>query len=317
MVQIYYVGPEGTIGHQLAERLGEPVHHGFPADVEAGDTVFLAVRGGEYSVPGGNAFTACRTLKEKASVRVFLMIDSDDRYSPEIARFCLADGTIVLDGAEVGDLAAVTAQLSSAHDRIPIDELLESLEKELASDDGKKNLAIQRMLEGQHEAWVLEELTDKATGLFSAPFASFKLDEEFKRAMRFHQPLSLLLIDLGADLPVAPAERDGCLALAASVFLTTCRDIDVLARFTDTTFLFLLPGTGSAGASVLARRMIGELEHRSSDGAKLVPRAGLASIPASGIDSRGAFLAHAEACLRLARNGQGEGGLCASPSEQV
>jgi len=300
---------------QLADRLGEAVQQGFPENAAPGDTVFLSVHGGE-GLPGGNAFTACRTLKDAGPVRVIVMVDAEDRYSAEIARFCLADGTVVVDGGEVGDLSAAQSRPGGTRERAPIDELLESLEKELASDEGRKESAIQRMLEGQHQDWVLEELTDKATGLFAAPFASFKLDEEFKRAMRFHQPLSLLLLDLGSDLPTSPAARDACLAEAASVFLTSCRDIDVLARFTETTFLFLLPGTGSAGAAVLARRMIQELDERALDEGALEPRAGLATIPASGIEDRATFLARAEACLRLARDGQGEGGLCVTPGER-
>lgn len=315
MVEIYYAGPAGGVAEQLAAKLGQPVRTGYPSAAKAGDLVFLSARPGDAGaqLPEGNAFAACRALKQEPEVRVFVLIDRADSYSAEIARFCMADGSVVVDGDQVGDLAPVKKAFSASRERTPVDELLESLERELASDEGKKNSAIQRMLEDQRHDWVLDELTDKATGLFAAPFASFKLEEEFKRAVRFHQPLSLLLLDLGGNaLPQHPSARDGCLAEAASVFLTACRDIDVLARFTDTTFLFLLPGTGSAGASVLARRMIGELEARSTDAATLVPRAGLATVPASGITDRGAFLARAEACLRLAQDGQGEGGLCVS-----
>ena len=315
MGEIYYVGPEGDIAQQLAARLSQPVQAGFPASAKAGDLVFLSARPGAAAgvLPEGNAFAACRALKQQPEIRVFLLIDSHESYSAEIARFCMADGCVVAAGDQLGDMSPVQAAFAASRERTPVDELLESLERELASDEGKKNSAIQRILDDQRHDWVLDELTDKATGLFAAAFASFKLEEEFKRAVRFHHPLSLILLDLGENaLPENPSARDGCLAEAASVFLTACRDIDVLARFTDTTFLFLLPGTGSAGASVLARRMIEELEARSIERAQLVPRAGLATVPSSGITDRGAFLARAEACLRLAQEGQGDGGLCVS-----
>jgi len=316
VVDIYYAGPGGGVANQLASRLGHPVQEGYPASVAAGDLVFLSARPDGDTVaqlPEGNAFAACRTLKREPAVRVFLLIDRADSYSAEIARFCLADGCVVSEGDQLGDLSQVEKAVSAKGERTPVDELLESLERELASDEGKKNSAIQRILDDQRHEWVLAELTDAATGLFAAPFASFKLEEEFKRAVRFHQPLSLILLDLGEEaLPEQPSARDGTLAEAASVFLTACRDIDVLARFTETTFLFLLPGTGSAGSAVLARRMIEELEARAAQGAGMLPRAGLATVPASGITDRGAFLARAEACLRLAQEGRGEGGVCVS-----
>jgi GGDEF domain-containing protein len=276
--------------------------------------VFLAVRqdaAGAAELPEGNAFAACRILKQNPHVRVFVLVDRGDAYSPEIARFCMADGSVTLDEGEVRDLSMVEGSVFAVRERAPIDELLASLERELASDEGKRSSAIQRILDEQRHDWVLDHLTDKATGLFAAAFASFKLEEEFKRAVRFHQPLSLILLDLGDDaLPADPSARDGVLAEAASVFLTACRDIDVLARFTETTFLFLLPGTGPDGAKVLARRMLEELRTRSNH--RLSPRAGLATVPAAGIADRGAFLARVEACLRLAQDGRGEGGLCVS-----
>ncbi|MHC5062846.1 MAG: GGDEF domain-containing protein [Planctomycetota bacterium] len=170
------------------------------------------------------------------------------------------------------------------------------------------------MREEDHREGFLSALTDAETGLFDGPFATFKLDEEFKRATRFHQPLSLVLLDCGiVSWPEDPTDRSLVLAEVASIFLSECRDIDTLARFTETEFLFLLPGTGVDGATAVARRMLEQLRsHRYSVEIELDPVVGLATVPASGISDKREFLERAVSCLAAARSGAGEAGLCAS-----
>ncbi|MEM7205520.1 MAG: GGDEF domain-containing protein [Planctomycetota bacterium] len=307
MVEIYYCGRDEGVAEQISQRLGRPVQREFPTTANPGDLVFLDVRVEDAAaarLPGGNAFSACRTLKQDPKVRVFLLVAPEDRFAPEIGRFCLADGAVELgaDGA-LGDVGAVEACLLAPFDRTPVAELLASLESELKSDEGLRSSMIQNILCLTPIDTLTRQLTDPVTGLFSAPFASFKLEEEFKRAIRFHQPLSLVLIDVGEEtLPTEPEASDRCLAEVASVFLNECRDIDILARFTESTFVFLLPGTGSAGAEALVRRILTELANRPfADDARLQPQAGMATVPAAGIDNRREMLARAEAGLRLAR----------------
>ncbi|MFB3051954.1 MAG: hypothetical protein ACE1Z0_08210, partial [Acidimicrobiia bacterium] len=110
---------------------------------------------------------------------------------------------------------------------------------------------------------MLRQLQDSETWLFDGPYATWKLDEEWRRSNRFHEPLSLVLLDVGVGLLELPdADRRAVLVDAASVFLNECRDIDILARFSPTTFLFLLPGTGTDGADILAQRTIASLQER-------------------------------------------------------
>ena len=92
--------------------------------------------------------------------------------------------------------------------------------------------------------------------------------------------------------------------------MNECRDIDVLARFAPTVFLFLLPGTGPEGAEVLAKRILLALRTRLAAIAPVVPACGLSSVPSSEVPDRRAFLAIAEACLgRALASG---GGVCSS-----
>ena len=315
--RLFWVGTTKAVREKLQEGLGRPVDEGIPLDPSPGDLVFLEVfadLGSLPAVPGGNAFSACRALKEDTRVRVFAVLREADPYSAEIARFCLADGVLEWDGKELKGMDQVREKMTPHRQRVSVDALLARLERELKSDEGRQASAIQRILHRGTEDPLQEVLTDPDTGLYTGQFASFKLDEEFKRSSRFHQPLSLILVDIGdvaGALPEDGAQRRELLADVASVFLNECRDIDVLGRFTETTFLFLLPGTGLDGADRVASRMLHSLREREyGAGIRLDPKAGLVTVPATGIGERRAFLARAEACLRVAQQGGGEGGLC-------
>jgi GGDEF domain-containing protein len=192
--------------------------------------------------------------------------------------------------------------------RPSVDEMLAKLQAQVDAA-GRGESTLQRLLRFEREDSLLHRLQDSETGLFDGPYATLKLDEEWKRSARFHLPLSLLLLDLGLDVArLGDVPRRSVLADAAGVFLNECRDIDVLARFAPSTFLFLLPGTGAEGAEVLARRMLAALRQRATPDLPIRPAAGLASVPSTGIADRRAFLAVAEACLRRAqaRGGDGE-----------
>ncbi|MCA8944420.1 MAG: hypothetical protein KDB80_17790 [Planctomycetes bacterium] len=303
----FAVGCSDSLLAQLGASVGADVQPGFPIDGSVGDVVFLACDGRD--LPHGNAFAACRELKRQhARIRVFVIVEDADRVSEEIARFCLADGCVQIDAA--GNLCepdALAASLDAESKRVPLDALLKRLERDADPDS-----MLQRMSEKHASHPLMDQLTDPETGLFDGPFASFKLDEEFKRAMRFHQPLSLILLDCGGELPERGEDRRMVLAEIASVFLNECRDIDILARFTETVFLFLLPGTGSDGARTMTRRMLDELrDRRFTAGYRIEPVAGIATVPMAGIDTRREFLARAEACLEVARTDQDRRGLCA------
>ncbi len=307
------VGGDEKLRGQLSLACGSEVRDGKPQSLRDGDLVVLDARNSEI-VSGGNPFTVCREIKENPRVGVFLLISPGDRYSREIARFCMANGCLVCD--EQGDIQELESLFDSRSPRtkVSLDSLLARLERDLEGNSDRREAAVERMREDDLQDGFLSLLTDAETGLFDGPFATFKLDEEYKRATRFHQPLSLILLDCGiASWPEDASDRSLVLAEVASIFLSECRDIDTLARFTESEFLFLLPGTGVDGATAVARRMLVQLrEHQYSVEFELDPVVGLATIPASGISDKREFLERAEACLAAARSGAGEDGLSAS-----
>jgi GGDEF domain-containing protein len=308
----YWVGDRADVLAAATGLLGGPPATGAPGAARTGDVVVVDARAGAAAqvLPFGHVFSGVRALKQQRGVRVFVVHDADDRVAQQLARFCLADGSLPFDPVRCQlDGTALTAGRSSQA-RPSIDDLLARLEGDLAKKGGGES-TLQRLLRFESDVSLLTRLQDPETGLLDGHYATLKLEEEWKRSRRFHQPLSLLLLDVGKGLETASeGKRRAALAEVAGVFLNECRDIDVLARFAPTVFLFLLPGTGPDGAEVLARRMLTALRERPMGGLELAPACGLVAVPSAEIPDKKAFLVLAEACLRRAQAGSGDGGVC-------
>jgi len=312
----FWVGSREPVRAQVATAFGRAAATDTLASARAGDVVVIDVRaaGAECApLPHGHVFAGVRKLKETPGLVVYVVVDEGDSIGAELARFCLADGVLFWNGtAATLDTTAVAAGELVAprrdEKRRAIDELLQRMQTE-AKTSSRTDSALHRLLQFERDDTLVNRLQDPETGLFDGPYATLKLDEEWKRAMRFHQPLSLLLVDLGPDVARLPdVERRSLLAEAAGVFLNECRDIDMLARFQPTVFLLLLPATGPHGAEVLGKRILAALAERLRGTPGVVPAGGLCTVPAREIRDRATFLALAEACLGRAR--AGAGGLC-------
>lgn len=299
----FWVGSRPEVCEAAAALFGGPCAALPLAAAVAGDAVVidaLAAGGAAAVLPGGHPFGGVRALKERPGLAVFVVIAADDAIGAQLARFVLADGVLRWDAAKRCLDGSELDAVSAGPRRVPVDALLAKLEPRLRAEGTESHL--QRLLRFEREDSPLQRLQDAETGLFDGPFAAWKLDEEWKRAHRFHQPLSLLLLDLGNSVErLDAADRRQVLAEAAGVFLNECRDIDVLARFAPTVFLFLLPGTGAAGAEVLARRIVASLLQRFAGRQEVAPCCGTATAPSSDVPDRRSFLAVAEACLAAAR----------------
>jgi len=313
--RVFHAGSRQAARKQVGELLGRQVTPGWPDPPLAGDLVLIEPDA--QGAPYGNAFCALRAFKEVPGVRAIVLVAAGDQHAQALARFCQADACIGLLGDDLaGDHGEVRETLLGTRRHVSVDDLLARYEQRLGEDSGKRASGLHKLLSASGTGSVMSQWTDAETGLFDAPFASFKIDEELKRANRMNQPLTLVLLDIGVaeqDLPRETKAKRMLLAEVASVFLNSSRDIDVLARFTPTTFLFLLPGTGQEGGLIASRRMIEGLRQRSPiGGVTLDPRAGLVTVPCAGIEHREAFLMRAEDCLERARSGQGGSGVCAS-----
>jgi GGDEF domain-containing protein len=309
----FWVGGRNAVREAVAALHGQPPRTG--AAIGRGDLVVMesvatnadAQAAGLSGLPGGHAFAAVHAWKA-AGADVHVVVDAGDAIGVQLARFCLANAVLTWDPRRGQlDAAELLAQ-QKPRTKAGLDELLARLEPQLASSRGESSL--QRLLRFEREDSIGNRLQDVETGLFDGPYATWKLDEEWKRAHRFHQPLSLLLLDLGPGLQsCGDVDRRALLAEASGVFLNECRDIDVLARFAPTVFLMLLPGTGPDGAEVVANRILAALRQRFAGHPAVRPAGGLGSVPSAEIPDRRAFLAMTEACLRRAE-ATGAGAVC-------
>ncbi|MEW6072173.1 MAG: diguanylate cyclase [Planctomycetota bacterium] len=186
-----------------------------------------------------NVYESCRRLTGQARTRIYVVTDEHNRAAEAIAAFCGATGTIrrpltrELLGAILSRPLAprpLPEEERGEHERVLPERLL-------------------RELGGEGAGRLVDALTDPETGLFSYAYLTYKLDEEFKRAQRFGQPLSCVMLGFEGQA------EEGVLAELGGTILNASRDTDVLGRFDESSFLFFLPNTGPDGAEVMARRI--------------------------------------------------------------
>ncbi|MBK7877843.1 MAG: diguanylate cyclase [Planctomycetes bacterium] len=222
-----------------------------------------------------NVYEACRRLTGNTRCRTFVVVDATNRLAEPIARFCGATGVLhrPLVPSRLREALA-----SAGGKRAP-------LPKEARGQDNAPAFPEKLLvdLNGKQDESLVAALTDPETGLFSYGFLSYKLDEEFKRARRFGQPLSCVMLGFEGQV------NDEVLREFAGIFLETSRDTDVLGRFDESSFLFFLPNTGPDGARVMARR-VGDLAQqrglRDLVGDPVVISAGIATMPNPDIQRR-------------------------------
>lgn len=308
----FWVGSRPEVRDALTAALGSGPTDASVADAADGDLVVVdpqADSAAMAGMPHGHAFSGVRALKSRRGVAVYVLVDTGDAIGVQLTRFTLADGVLMWN-VEQQELNTDELRSGALSQRRPsVDDLLARLQGE-AGAHGQEN-SIQRLMRFERDDSLLTKLQDAETGLFDGHYATLKLDEEWKRSHRFHQPLSLLLLDLGFQGEISDVERRAGLAEAAGVFLNECRDIDVLARFSESVFLFLLPGTGAEGAQVLANRILGSLKERLQGQVAANPAGGLCTVPSADIANRKSFVAVAEACLTKAK-AAGTGVVCSS-----
>lgn len=241
-----------------------------------------------------NVYEACRRLTGNTRCRTFVVVDATNRLAEPIARFCGATG--VLHRPLVP--SRMREALSSAGGRRA--PLPKEARGETSAPAFPDKLLVD--LNGKTDESLVAALTDPETGLFSYGFLSYKLDEEFKRARRFGQPLSCVMLGFEGQV------GEEVLREFASIFLETSRDTDVLGRFDESSFLFFLPNTGPDGARVMARR-VGDLAQqrglRDLVGDPVVISVGIATMPHPDIQRREDLFAQTRRAFFAARQDGG------------
>jgi diguanylate cyclase (GGDEF)-like protein len=239
----------------------------------------------------GNVYENCRRLTGNTRCRTNVVVEHDNRLAEPIARFCGATGVLNRPivpsrmrealAATSGPPAALPREHRGAHEETTV--FPEKLLQDLAGEPGES---------------LVSALTDPDTGLFNYAFLEFKLDEEFKRARRFGEPLACVMLGFEGQV------EENVLREFAGIFLEASRDTDVLGRFDESSFLFLLPNTGPDGAAVMARR-VGDLAQKRGlcdlVGDPLLISVGIACAPSADVKRREDLFSKARKAFLSAR----------------
>jgi two-component system, cell cycle response regulator len=161
----------------------------------------------------------------------------------------------------------------------------------------------------------LEKLsvTDGLTGLFNHRFFQERLREEFRRAQRYSDPVSLIMIDLDHFKTVNDKHGhpfgDKVLRTAAEHIRKSVREPDICARYGGEEFAVILPKTHLSGALTVAERIwrgLGERVHAiGSTEEKVTASIGIAFYPSKDVTSSELLVRFAdEALYRAKREGR-------------
>jgi diguanylate cyclase (GGDEF)-like protein len=134
-----------------------------------------------------------------------------------------------------------------------------------------------------------EAITDGLTSAFNYRFLMSSLETEIKRARRFRQAFSFVMLDVDnlKTFNDSNGHLSGSEALKqiADIIRGTCREIDLVSKYGGDEFGILLPQTGLSGAEHVTRRVIDAVRKHRFDGKRaglLTCSAGISSFPRDG-----------------------------------
>jgi diguanylate cyclase (GGDEF)-like protein len=146
----------------------------------------------------------------------------------------------------------------------------------LANDDGSGSPSRRSELQRRAHALLLLEvaISDASLGCHNRAYLVHRARDEVARRSRYGQRLSLLLLaDDGTSGRSEPVLKE-----IVAVARLALRPTDMLARWQGGEFVILLPSTGLAGATRLARRLAGLLASSAErTGVPITARIGLAT----------------------------------------
>jgi GGDEF domain-containing protein len=179
---------------------------------------------------------------------LLLLTHGNNADADGLARFVGAQGALSIP-VDVASLADHLASPFGASSSYPSQGLPEVDEGKLERNLGARMEAILQQGDvGGREEFVLS-ITDSETGLYTFEYWEHRLEEEYKRSNRFRFPLGLVAFKVDGML------GDDKLLDVASIILLDTRDVDVVTRYDDQTFLALLPHTGPEGARLFGQRV--------------------------------------------------------------
>jgi diguanylate cyclase (GGDEF)-like protein len=154
-------------------------------------------------------------------------------------------------------------------------------------------------------------VTDDLTQVYNYRFLKSALRREIKRASRFRQKLSILMVDV--DNLKAYNDRNGhlrgshLLKLVAGRFASQVRSFDLVAKYGGDEFTIILPQTDREGAVVVAERMRASVEEKAfplAPQGSITVSLGVATFPDDAEDANGLIQASDRALYAAKRRGR-------------
>ncbi len=178
-------------------------------------------------------------------------------------------------------------------------------------DDGFRQIlktGFEAFIEKHSQRLQREADTDSLTGLYNVRFFRRQLHHNLEMYKRYHNPFSLLMLDLDRLKQLNDARGheagDAALKRLASILLKEKRETDVAVRYGGDEFFVLMPGVLAEDAKRLARRISQRSQalNLSSGGLEMTGVSiGIVACPTDGADV-GTLRAKADRALYLAKS---------------
>jgi two-component system cell cycle response regulator len=161
-------------------------------------------------------------------------------------------------------------------------------------------------------------IQDELTGLYNYRYLHTRMNEEFKRAERYREPLSCVMIDVDYFKRVNDRHGhdagDDALREVSVRLLKAVREVDVVARYGGEEFLLVLPSTNFSGALSVAERVwraVGSESFNLRGGIteRVTVSVGVAVYPSRDIKSKDQLLKAADRALYQAKH-EGRDRIC-------
>lgn len=159
-------------------------------------------------------------------------------------------------------------------------------------------------------------VVDALTEVHNRRYFVLRLEDEFRRAQRYDNPLALVLVDLdqfrGINESFGHLVGDGVLRAVAQCLVAAVRETDTVARTGGDEFACILPQTHLAGALTVAeriRRDIAALRTGPAADVLLTASVGVGSHPAVHVQTPEELIGAADGCLARAKR-EGRNRVC-------
>jgi len=159
-------------------------------------------------------------------------------------------------------------------------------------------------------------VVDALTEVHNRRYFLLRLEDEFRRAQRYDNPLALVLVDLdqfrGINESFGHLVGDAVLRAVAQCLLAAVRETDTVARTGGDEFACILPQTHLAGALTVAeriRRDVAALRTGPAADVLLTASVGVGSHPAAQVQTAEELIGAADGCLARAKR-EGRNRVC-------